>query len=127
MPAIRAAKSVSTSKTLTVRPAHFLANYGRIAVRNELRKARKEGAGGGQSAPVTSATLPRHDRALEWRKSLPVSRAQLSEAIGYPIRSIQEFEAGERSGTAKGPISEAHWLRYAMACAAFQKKLDPPF
>ena len=72
---------------------------------------------------------PRHTLAREWRDRIGVSRSELSERIGYPARSIQEFEEGHRSGKTGdlALISDAHWLRYAMACAAFENSLDFPF
>ena len=75
---------------------------------------------------------PRHVLAREWRNRIGVSRAELAERIGYPARSIQEFEEGRQSGKSptgepKGAISDAHWLRYAMACAAYGKNLSLPF
>lgn len=70
----------------------------------------------------------RHVLAREWRDSIGISRADLADRIGYPARSIQEFEEGKRAGKTpdgetKGAISDAHWLRYAMACAAFENNL----
>ena len=71
----------------------------------------------------------RHERALAWRLSLGIARAVLAERIGYPASTIQEFEEGKRRGKT-GPlaqISDAHWLRYGMACAAYSNNLKPPF
>jgi transcriptional regulator with XRE-family HTH domain len=77
-------------------------------------------------------TKPRHILAREWRDRLDLTFAELSARTGYPVKSIQEYESGKRSGKSpdgksKGPISEGHWTRYALACAACEKNLKLPF
>lgn len=71
---------------------------------------------------------PRHERARQWRESLGFSRAALSARTGFSASTIQDFEEGQRRGrTANTEISKAEWLRYGLACAAFNANLKPLF
>lgn len=68
--------------------------------------------------------LPRNELARKWRESLGLSRTALSARTGFSASTIQDFEEGKRRGrTANTEISEAEWLRYGLACAAFNASL----
>lgn len=58
------------------------------------------------------------DRARTWRKQRKLSRADLADLIGFSMSAIQDYENG--FNRTRGPISDAQWLRYRLACTAIQ-------
>jgi len=62
-----------------------------------------------------ASNLPEAAAALQWRKAMKMSRAELARRTGYAPSQIVAFETGQkRSGT---PIAQSAWLRYRLACA----------
>lgn len=57
--------------------------------------------------------------ARAWRRTMDVTRKELAALIGYSASSIQDYEHGFNR-TTRGPISDAQWLRYRLACTAIQ-------
>lgn len=58
------------------------------------------------------------DRARAWRKARGLNRKRLADLIGYSMSAIQNYENG--FNRTRGPISDAQWLRYRLACTAIQ-------
>ena len=73
--------------------------------------------------------MSRHLRAKDWRMDAGLSRANLARKIGFSPSQILDYELGARRGksNAAAVISEAAWLRYALACAAYEVGLKLPF
>lgn len=96
------------------------------------------GAGCPDTAPATAAVgritpaaadPDRPSRALAWRRSKGLTRADLAQLTGYSPSVIADMEAGARRGKAPqhAAIDEAAWLRYALACAAIEAGAALPF
>lgn len=63
------------------------------------------------------ADAPEHALCLYWRKEImKMSRAELSEVIGFSASTITDMETGHNRST-KVPIDPAAMKRYRMACA----------
>ena len=67
--------------------------------------------------------------ALAWRVRMKLTRKDLARLSGYSASMIQDYEQGRRRGKpeADGAISDAAWLRYALALAAIEADAPLPF
>jgi transcriptional regulator with XRE-family HTH domain len=66
---------------------------------------------------------PQHVAARQWREAKGLSRAALSERVGYSVSAIQNYELGEVRENGS-PIGDREWLRYKLACAAIDAEIE---
>lgn len=67
-----------------------------------------------------------HVVAEAWRRSIGLSRAELSRLTGYSVAHVRNMERGINIATGR-PIPPRSFIRYKMACAAVHAGLDFDF
>lgn len=71
---------------------------------------------------MTDTPINQHRLALQWRLSMGLTRAALSDLTGYSAQTISTYERGKQHNGE--PIDEAAMQRYRLACASITAGLD---
>lgn len=66
--------------------------------------------------------ISEHEAARQWRESLGLTRAALSDLTGFSQQSIADYESGfQTKGT---PVDPDAFKRYKLVCAAIHSGLS---